>query len=235
MMEAAKVGWGTSGVEASPEGSGDVKRLRCWLFNLAAGVSLVFCLATLALWVWSYRGGRSIERVDPDRRIVVTSMRGLITATRWDGRFEPSIAAEFEDNRAPRATWGRWFYWRGMVEEDPAPYNFAYYPSCGVEHWWQRLGFDAADKQLKPRPGSIALHDWLQPVWSGRERSLTIPHWALTVAFAALPARGLLSFRRRLQRRRAGLCRACGYDLRATPDRCPECGTVPEAAKGVAG
>jgi len=60
---------------------------------------------------------------------------------------------------------------------------------------------------------------------------INIPHWAPAIAFSILPAIRLIGFARRRKRLRAGHCRSCGYDLRATPDRCPECGATPGAAQ----
>jgi hypothetical protein len=57
--------------------------------------------------------------------------------------------------------------------------------------------------------------------------TLMMPHWFLVALFAIAPS---IELRRRIKasRRRSGfgICRKCGYDLRATPDRCPECGTL---------
>lgn len=63
--------------------------------------------------------------------------------------------------------------------------------------------------------------------------ALVMPYWSLVVLFMALPLWiGVRILRRRWDRNR-GLCSSCGYELRATPERCPECGRVPavEAAE----
>jgi hypothetical protein len=60
---------------------------------------------------------------------------------------------------------------------------------------------------------------------------LTFPHWFLALLFAILPAIHLRAILRTRRRNRIGLCQNCGYDLRATPDRCPECGLRPQAAR----
>jgi hypothetical protein len=60
-----------------------------------------------------------------------------------------------------------------------------------------------------------------------RSLSVEIPFWFLFLAFsvASIPqVRWYLKYRRSLLRRSATQCAHCGYDLRATPDRCPECG-----------
>jgi hypothetical protein len=57
-------------------------------------------------------------------------------------------------------------------------------------------------------------------------RFVIIPYWFLAGTFSILPILALLKARRG-PRYAAGHCQVCGYDLRATPERCPECGTVP--------
>ena len=49
--------------------------------------------------------------------------------------------------------------------------------------------------------------------------------WLPVLLFGVWPAWRLLPFPRRRKRKRHGLCLQCGYDLRGSKERCPECGT----------
>lgn len=70
-----------------------------------------------------------------------------------------------------------------------------------------------------------------QAVFLGGFDLFTIPIWFVMVVFAIAPTIVWTRAHRRRVRIRDGICVKCGYDLRATPDRCPECGTVPETAE----
>lgn len=90
--------------------------------------------------------------------------------------------------------------------------------------WWTRLGFHYR-RQVDDNKG-----------WTKNNWGVVVPYWSLAALTFVLPASWWMSTRKR--RRRAarvgrGLCPACGYDLRGTPARCPECGTSASAATGV--
>ena len=58
------------------------------------------------------------------------------------------------------------------------------------------------------------------------QRSWYIPMWITTLLFGvgAILPQAFIRLRRR-KRKKLGLCVKCGYDLRGSKDRCPECGT----------
>ena len=60
--------------------------------------------------------------------------------------------------------------------------------------------------------------------WGHYHHALFLPAWFVFGSTVLLP--GLWLTRRRGARSLSGRCTVCGYDLRATPERCPECGTA---------
>ena len=80
---------------------------------------------------------------------------------------------------------------------------------------------------------------WAWPVisWSNivSWTEIGIPYAHLLALFSLLPAIRLYRWLRRRKLNRPGHCVTCGYDLRATPDRCPECGTPAPAPPSTLG
>jgi predicted Zn-ribbon and HTH transcriptional regulator len=88
---------------------------------------------------------------------------------------------------------------------------------------WNKLGFWNSTERDPPAqvPQSV-------------RRFIGVPDWLVLAAAGVLPALAYVSASRRWRKRYRllhGLCAKCGYDLRATPDRCPECGTVVDKPK----
>jgi hypothetical protein len=57
------------------------------------------------------------------------------------------------------------------------------------------------------------------------------PIYVPTVAAGLFGSYALVRMRRRTWQGECKRCQNCGYDLRATPDRCPECGTIPKPSE----
>lgn len=64
------------------------------------------------------------------------------------------------------------------------------------------------------------------PAFAESKFDIGMPYWVPVGASLVLPVGwSVVTLRRRRRDQRSGQCRKCGYDLRASHDRCPECGT----------
>jgi hypothetical protein len=171
--------------------------------NFGTALPLLLCAATCAAWVRSYA---ALDYL-------------------WLNRpADKSVAA---------AAW--WDYGRFVVAVQPDPRRAVIRPGEGRI---RRVEVGTVHPPTADRPswpwfrtegGDTTRHEFagfLVQVTPGFLWLFTVPCWAVVLATAAAPAVRVL----RLRRRRSGLCASCGYDLRATPARCPECGTTATAS-----
>ena len=168
------------------------------------------------LWCRSYyradEFGVQAKRWTPDRW---TFARGRLHSEQGRCR----IGFDLDDTGDPE--WLRYF--RKMpigptFVHKSRPAAWATFPNPGVERWWYRLGFALRENPYR-EPTRISY-------------MAGFPHWMLLLiggVSCAPAAAGVRPLQRR-RRRRQGLCETCGYDLRASPDRCPECGNLPSPA-----
>lgn len=185
------------------------RRLASFLFTFGALISLLLCLAVVVLWVLSHRFNRGVSLYTPDSR-PPEYFNAQPLRVHFISNYRGALAAgryKAVDDPEHRTLPSYQFIWRSRAST----------------HW--RHGFPSAETAW-----AFAGLAYLR--YTPGEYVLIIPHWFAALVFLPAPA---LLLRIRLRKRSRivrGLCLRCGYDLRASPERCPECGR--KASPGVA-
>src|SRR5258707_9945880 len=177
------------------------------LFTFLSALSLLLSLATCMLWVRSYGlsdqlawGYRSVESAQGYVMLGISRYSGMKGGVRND-----SQAVRYARGPA-HAKYPDWetsiFFLEGPINHESGERNFS----------WERGGF--AWYENRERNGDLNAVGFA-------------PFWCFAGATAVLPLGWTVALWSRHRWRKAGICFYCGYDLRATPDRCPECGAMP--------
>jgi hypothetical protein len=201
---------------------GRVRRFARILLNAATVLSLVLCVATAVVWVRSYYVCDAIAWTHGGLRLEVPPGEALpmvrrTTLTHWfvfasRGRF--AVGRIRQESRATINTE------MGVRHRAfPPPRSDLIEPNGAASFNVHRIGFQLLRSTRRDASGWDAEWAGMAPAWF-LLALFGLSAWRLWTASAR---------RRRADSAAAAArrCTVCGYDLRATSDRCPECGAIP--------
>jgi hypothetical protein len=178
--------------------------MRRKVFTLISAFSLLLCLALLVLWI--------VDRG-------TTTSREAHASVGWH-----SYGIYVCDGN---------IYLGAFTNHGPT-----YRINLATDHRWSLAMYCMA--VLYERNGPLAGHPFSVGSWKDRPmdevfaaaRVTSMPSWFAAAVLGILPTLWSRRFFVQKRLRAKGRCPTCGYDLRATPERCPECGAI--AAKSAA-
>ena len=190
----------------------ELRALKKRLIQFLVGFSVALFLATAALWVRSY------FRFDS----AGTNPHVRKADAFWFTTSKGTIFVHYQVG--------------GMFPAQKRFYHFSYqrtFSQLDVFGDYRSDAFPYFVKKTLGNFGYFHVADRWEQIYG-----LVMPLWALCVIFAIGPlAAGARYFKVARGKKWAarGQCAACGYDIRATPARCPECGSVQEPKEIVTG
>jgi hypothetical protein len=211
-----------------------MKRFRRWLFNGLAALSLLMCIAIETLWVRSHWIGDSLNLGTANKAVAgILSVDGTIavffTAGTDAGIFDSERGyTSFKsshygaENSLVRTAWS---YDGPLQNSPPTVYRLIHahrrafdMPMFKTPFSLMGFKYDVCFLAYPDLTGVPYRYVFIIPSW---------PFHCVLIAIITILAVRIYRNYIAVFQFRNGLCAHCGYDLRATPDRCPECGAVP--------